>query len=182
MAALASLGELKAYLGSTNAADDAELQDLLDAYSKFAETYCSRVFAVTAHDIWRDGRGRSAMVLPQWPIVSVEALTVDGVAIPAQSTFGAHGYRFDRDSIILDGQSFGDGRSSVHIQFTAGYATIPDDLKQAVIETSALRYKERDRIGYSSKSLAGETISFIIRALPDSAKTTLNAYRAVVPA
>ena len=48
-------------------------------------------------------------------------------------------------------------------------------------EIVGLRYTLRDKQGWSSKSLAGETVSLITKDMPASVATVLNQYRAVVP-
>ena len=45
----------------------------------------------------------------------------------------------------------------------------------------ALRYKEIDRIGHRSKSIAGEVISFELTDFPKDVRTMFNQYRRTVP-
>jgi hypothetical protein len=68
----------------------------------------------------------------------------------------------------------------VRLAYTAGYAAIPAEIEQACIALVALRYKERDRIGHVSKSLAGETVAFSQKDMSDDIKTALLAYKSVV--
>lgn len=65
------------------------------------------------------------------------------------------------------------------VGITVGYQTlgIPPDLNEAVVELVYLRYKQKDWTGYSSKSLAGETVSFLTADLPNTIKGTFDAYR-----
>ena len=64
--------------------------------------------------------------------------------------------------------------------YTAGLATVPADMQLAALETIALAYKQRDHIDVSSKSLAGETISYITADLTPAARTRLAPFRRVV--
>jgi hypothetical protein len=50
-----------------------------------------------------------------------------------------------------------------------------------VNELVALRYRERDRIGHRSKSLAGERVTFVTAALPESARAMLAPWQQVAP-
>ena len=47
------------------------------------------------------------------------------------------------------------------ITFTAGYASIPADLDDAVAEVCSWAYKERDRIGIDSRTVGEETVRFL---------------------
>jgi hypothetical protein len=179
MVDLTDLASLKAYAQIGGAADDALLQGMIGAYSEAARSYCNRDFTSQDYDIVRDGQGTAKMLLPQFPVTAIAEVNVDGCAIPAQAGFGASGYRFTDTAVMLDGHVFSRGFGNVRVRFTAGYAAVPADLGEAVNEWIALRYKERDRIGHASKSLAGETVSFITKAMPDSVKSILDQYASV---
>lgn len=58
------------------------------------------------------------------------------------------------------------------------YAYVPGDVEQAVIDLVAWRFKERDRIGQRSASIAGENISFD-SGLPQSVQMVIERYRRV---
>jgi hypothetical protein len=61
------------------------------------------------------------------------------------------------------------------VTLTYGYAPAP--VEQACIEMVGLDLKSRDNLGITSKSLAGETISYSSRGLTDSVKEQLMPYR-----
>lgn len=178
---LTTLADLKAYAQITGTADDAVLQSMITAYSAAARSFCNRDFTSQDYSITRDGRGTTMMQLPQFPVTAVSSVIVDGRPIAAQSAFGLPGYRFTDTAVILDGFCFTRGFGNVHVAFTAGYASVPADVAEAVNEWIALRYKERDRIGFASKVLAGETVTFITKAMPDSVKMALSQLRSIAP-
>jgi len=178
---LTTLESFRAYAGGASTADDALIGQLITAYSAAVTSLLNRQILSGPAEIWRDGRDGQTLTLPEYPVTAVALLEIDGQAIPAQSGIGRPGYRFTDMQIILDGYRFSCGHANVHVRFTAGYASVPADIEQAVNELVALRYKERDRIGHRSKSLAGETVSFVTAALPDSAKAILAPYARVVP-
>jgi hypothetical protein len=179
MADLTDLASLKAYVQIAGGTDDSLLQGMIASYSAAARSYCNRDFTVQNYAIERDGQGTAKMLLPQFPVTAVSQVNVDGRDIPAQASFGSSGYRFTDTALILDGHIFTRGFANVQVRFTAGYAAVPADLGEAVNEWIALRYKERDRIGFASKSLAGETVAFITKAMPDSVKSVLDQYASV---
>jgi uncharacterized phiE125 gp8 family phage protein len=182
MADLTTLASVKAYIGISGSADDALIGRLITAYSGAVQRLLNRCILSSPIEIWRDGRGGQAMTLPDYPVTEIFLLEIDGQPIPAQAGIGQAGYRFTDTKIILDGYRFTAGSGNVHVDFTAGYDVVPADIEQAVNELVALRYKERDRIGHRSKSLAGETVSFITAAMPDSVKAVLAPYAQMVPA
>jgi uncharacterized phiE125 gp8 family phage protein len=182
MTDLTTLASVKAYIGMTGTTDDALIGQLIGAYSQAVCSMLNRVILSGPVEIWRDGRGGRTLSLPDYPVTDIVLLEIDGQAIPAQAGYGQAGYRFTDTKIILDGYRFTVGSGNVHVDFTAGYDEVPADIQQAVNELVALRYKERDRIGHRSKSLAGETVSFITAALPDSVKAVLAQYAQMVPA
>jgi hypothetical protein len=61
------------------------------------------------------------------------------------------------------------------------YSYTPFEIEQAVISLIGLRYRERDRIGQVSKTLAGEVVTFSTKDMTDDIKTLLSNYRKVVP-
>lgn len=180
MADLTTLANVKAWLGVTANTDDALLTRLIASASTFIQTWLNRDLAQQARVETRDGNGGNVMVFANYPVSAVASVVVDGYAIPASvDPYGA-GYRFDATRIILTGYSFPRGFGNVVLTYTAGYATTPHEIEQACIELVSLRYRERDRIGHQSKSIGGETVSFIVKDMPDSVKTILNNYRKVI--
>ena len=174
MTDLTTLEAVKAYAGVTVDTDDAVLAALITGYSDLICAYTGRDFTLQTYLRRFDGRNNDRLVLPQTPIVGVASVTIDRQAVPSDAFY------FDDTSIILDGYRFTRGNGNVQVGWTAGYVTVPAAVVQATNEMVALRYALRDHQGWSSKSLAGETVSFITKAMPDSAKVALDQYRVVI--
>lgn len=196
MTSLATLADLKTYLGlSAVSSADTELQRMLDMASTTAENFVGRSFASATYTERRNGwgfgkanninqgcsdygndSGSDMMRVHQWPITAITSVTISGTVISAGDGVST-GYWFENDTIyLLDGQVFTRGRKNVIVVYTAGYTTIPADVVHAVIEIAAQAYREKDWIGHQSKSLAGETTSFLRGFIPDSAKVALLNY------
>lgn len=180
MTDLTTLSSAKGYLGLGVSTDDAVISSLISAYSEWARSYMNRDIALTSYTRLFSGRNTARLILPQWPIVSITSLTVGVQAITAQSGYGQLGFRFDEDSIVLDGYRFERGDSNIAVAWSAGWATIPYDMAQAINEIVGLRYRMRDKLEWSSKGLAGETVTLITRDMPASVKTVLDQYSARV--
>jgi len=61
------------------------------------------------------------------------------------------------------------------------YGYVPGELARCCIEWAADQYQYRTRIGQHTKSLGGqESVSFIVKDIPDLVKTVLQPYRRIV--
>lgn len=181
---LTTLGDVKAWLSLplTTTADDALLARLITAASAFLAAWLNRQILTASYTQTFNGNGKTALLLPQYPITAVQSLTIDSQTIPplAPGQSGA-GFTVDVTTLYLSGTAFNRGIQNVTVTWTAGYASVPPDIEQACIDLVALRYRERDRIGLASKGMAGETTSYSQRDLPANAATLLQVYRRVAP-
>ena len=180
---LTTLSDLKAWLSIplSTTTDDALLTRLITAASKYIQSWLNRTIASATYNETRDGNGGTRMLLGNYPVTGVAALSIDGIAISPSAGPGQPGYVFNQYSISLIGYRFTRDYSNVAITYTAGYSSVPQELAQACIEMISLRYKERDRIGLVSKGLAGETTAFSQKDMPASVQTILGNYKRVVP-
>jgi hypothetical protein len=106
---------------------------------------------------------------------------VDGVAVPLSSDGIQAGYMFSETMLYLIGYTFTKGFQNVSISYTAGYENVPGDIEQACIDLVSLKYKERERIGIQSKTLATESITYRIWDLNKETQQILREYQKVTP-
>lgn len=177
---LTTLANVKQWMGITSNAGDADLSRLITAASNAVISYLNRDLFSGQYDLRFNGKGGVTVVLPQYPVTAVSSVIVNGVPIPV-GTDMSDGYFFDEGNVYLRGYTFSRGVQNVRIQFTAGYATTPPEIEQAVIELVSLRHKERERIGITSKGLAGETITFTQKDFTSSVKNVLSQFKKVAP-
>ena len=174
---LTTLANAKLWLGINTASDDAQIQRLITAASDFIAQYCRRNFAVTAYTQSKyNGNGNRMLVLRNWPLISVELLQIDNVTVPETE------YTFYERMIYLKSRVFIRGLNNVTVNYTAGYTSTPPSVEQACIDLVALKYRERDRIGHASKSINGETVSFLIAEMHPNTRKVLDEFRDKVPA
>jgi uncharacterized phiE125 gp8 family phage protein len=176
MADFTTISDVKAYLGITSATDDALLTRLIAAASQWIRSNLNRDITSQAYTDKLDGTGTSRVILSQFPVTAVTSVTVDGTDQAASNI----AFR-DATVALTDGTKFTKGFANVVVTYTAGYATTPGDIAQACIELVAWRYKEKDRIGHASKTIAGEVVAFQTQDVPNDVKTLLNNWRKVVP-
>jgi len=179
---LTTLANLESWLGlASGNADEALLSRLITAASAYIETWCDRQFASQAYSETRDGTGARRMAFAQTPVTAVSSVVIDGQIIPPGDAVSMPGYFFTPTMLTLNGYTFGRGLGNVALVYTAGFAATPPDIEQACIELAAFRYRELERVGVASKSLGGETTSFVIKDIPPDVATILAAWRRVVP-
>lgn len=185
MSTLADINDLKALLGITGSGEDALLANLISGASAFAESYMARTVLVTSYTEKYNGNGKARMMLVHRPIVSVSSLTINERVI-SPSVNNQAGYLYSDMEVFLIGYEFDEGFQNVSINYSAGLAAsepgqVPYDIQQAVQELAALKYRRRDSEGNKSKSLAGETVSFVIADMPAPAKAVFDLYKQVAP-
>jgi len=175
MSDLTTLAAVKAYLKTPNSAADDLLSDLITRASAAVENYCQRSLLSSSRVEFRDGTGGAVMLLREYPIQSIQSVVIDGNLIPPSAyalynrTLKLTGYRFTRDQM------------NVCITYTAGYLTVPPDVEQACIESVAQMYKRAEHIDVSSKSLQGESTTYIQTDISAAAQQMLNNYKIVAP-
>ena len=175
-----TLAKVKEYLGITDTASDTLLTDLLARLQAAAETYLDRKIEQATYTEQYDGDGTDRLVTLQWPIISVTTLHDDtDRAFGASTLIAAADYVLykDRGVIRLDGLTFASGIQNVKVVYVAGYATVPTDLAQALIELVADRFRQKEHQGLESLSIGAYSVSFIGEDLPDEVKATLDGYR-----
>ncbi|HLY53954.1 MAG TPA: head-tail connector protein [Stellaceae bacterium] len=183
MSDLAGLADLEAWLGlPAGNPDEALLERLVGAVGSAAQAWCARSFASLEWTETRDGTGGRRLAFANTPVTAVSGVTIDGVAIPPSPGAPERGYLWSETAVTLIGWRFTRGLANVELAYTAGYATVPPDVTQAVLEWAAHAYREKDRIGMTSESLGGQTTSFLVKDMPLRVAALLQPYRHVVPA
>lgn len=178
---LTKLDAVATWLNVTSDAEKVILSQLITAYSTWIQSWLSRNIPEQDYSDSFDGTGSNRLLMPQWPITDVASVAVNGVSIPKASSVTESGYRWSDTAIILNGYKFARGDANVEITYTAGYSPIPADLARTCVDMVAIHYREKDRVGVASKSLAGETISYSLVDMPQQVKTILNQYRKTCP-
>lgn len=177
--AIASLFAVKSYLDIQSPDEDGRIVAILAAVESQVVKHLGYNPERSSHFERMNGNGQQFIVpTVGFPLASVDSLVIDGVTIPAEGA--APGYYVDEGVLRLSGSyRFTKGFGNVKLSYQAGFSPVPDAIKQAVIEMTALRLKEIERIGVSSKWLAGESVSYALTQMPESAKGYLEPFRKV---
>lgn len=179
---LTTVAKVKSYLGQVSSSEEGEIQRIITAVSHLLVHLIDRPIKAQACRHMATGSGRDRIFLPFYPIISITYVRIDGNVIPA-ATVGATdiGYLLDGNTILLRGVVASRNQMNVDISYVAGYESVPPPLEQAALELVAQRYRERERVGLSSRGIGGESLSFAREQVPPSVDLVLNHYRRVVP-
>lgn len=133
---LATLQNVRAWLGVSDTKSDAVLSRLITAISAQVLSYLSRDYLYSGPRVdTRDGTGTQEILLRTWPVTSVQSVLLDNVAIPQasqQSTNVAFPYGWvlsewsgsppgSNQTISLTGWTLTPGKKNVQVNYTAGY-------------------------------------------------------------
>lgn len=173
--ALVSLADTKAHLGipALDTTQDMRVERLINTASQLIEDHTDRKLTYQSYDVRRDGRRADRLVLPEWPVVAITSVYDDASwEFQPQTVIDPTEYGVEEESVLVlkNGRKFARGNRNVRVTYTAGYRTltgmvgdpIPSTLSYAclMIVDWLDGIKADRRLGVSSKSKNGESISF----------------------
>ena len=198
---LTTLSNAKAWLNipATQTSEDALLTRLVTAESLlFLQAVNRANLNQASYTEKRNGNGGSVLMVRNYPIISVQSLTIDTVVISASPDGVRSGYVFDDYTISLVGgphssgmssganaylpaYAFNKGYGNIVVSYTAGHANVPGEVEQAVIELIAFRYRERGRIGLISEHTGQQTTAYSQKDVPAGVQRVIEQYARKVP-
>lgn len=182
---ITTYADVKDYLGLANDSDQYTLTRLINAASDFIKNSLNWDIEATIYTETRNGIGSDRMVLKHWPVNFITSVTVDTTVILPASDSTQAGYLYDDSTIYLNGYRFTRGRQNVTVVYSAGFTdntiALPSEISQLCIDLVALKYKERDRIGQTSQTFAGQTVAFKTWDLTKDQKGILSVYQRRTP-
>ena len=181
---LVTLQEAKDFCKVTSSSEDNLLSALILRASAIVESRCNRRFSLdTYHELY-SGDGGSSLTLDNFPVVDVCHLSqdIDKETKTTNDLESPNDFAVQVDTGIVElfDDTFGDSEvRNVYIKYTAGYASIPDDIKNVVLDLVAKkRLDVQDkRIGVYSKGTMGDTITFSYKDINDTDDQILQEYR-----
>lgn len=177
---LTTLADVRAWLSITATTDDALIQRLITSASNYIQSWLNRKLTVTNYTKIFCGNGGEIQAFPDYPVIDVTYVRM-GTIVLSRSDGVSPGYLFDEKFLYLINTRFTRGLQNINIAYSAGYAAIPEEIKQACIDLVALRYRERNRVGEVSKAIGGETVTYSQKDFPEGVRTILNNYKKVIP-
>jgi uncharacterized phiE125 gp8 family phage protein len=183
--ALTTLATAKSHLSisPSDALQDVRLELLINAASEKIERYTNRILVSqgTIAEL-QHGRRENILLLKQWPIIAISAVSVDYTAVhtaPA-NVLAASDYAIsdDLNSVLLINQTFPVGFNNIKITYTAGYVTVPSDLELACLWLVEWYYLMRTRgdMGRTTASKGGESVG-VLDHMPPMISEMLEYYK-----
>ena len=166
---------------------DTSLSLGISVASVLFQKHCNRLFFSQAYTATMDGDGSQTLILPQYPVTALTSVTLiasDGTETPYDNTY----FRFKTNGIVrwapATAYMFPYGFQNVQVQYTAGFATLPAPVEEAMCNMIVFlldmqtvdTHLQSERLGeyaatYMTKS-SGESDGW-----PDIVTTLLAKYR-----
>lgn len=161
MIQLVSLDDARTWLGSSaQPCSDGQLTHMLEVASDTIVRFIGYDPTPASYTRIFNGRDNQRMILPDRPVTAVTSVIIDGVAIPPSSSPCEQGFVFDDKSVMLRSKRFVRGWQNVAISYAAGFAAMPADIQDAVIQLVKLQYFAIDR----DPDLRGENVTGVYSA------------------
>jgi hypothetical protein len=196
---LASLANIKLFLGITDNSKDSLLTLLGTAVSKQIETYTGRTFESTVYTNEEyDGNGTRELKLKHFPVVTFTKLErnnaedntddwteldssdywVDTNSGVVSRVSGFLDYEPTAENDLSNESLFTWGKNRYRATYTAGYATVPEDVQLVTMLSVSNLFKTGKNPNLKSESLGDHSITFKDSlGLDDYSKSILDSYR-----
>jgi Phage gp6-like head-tail connector protein len=175
---LATIDQLKEYLGDGADKDDTLLTRIVAAASDVIENYCGRTFGSTAYAEFYDGTGTRTLCLRNFPIIGTPVVLESGSALTVgQDASTAPDVLLypEVGQLVRPWFYWLPYRNWYKISYTAGFAAVPPVILQACLDVSALMLREKEHVGLSQKTSGVQTVTYI-RKLPEQIQRGLDGY------
>lgn len=157
-------------------------EELINQASALAEGIADRNLVAREVTEIHDGPGGNALLLKQWPIVSVSSVHIDGErAWGPETEISAYYYEGGSGVLYYDG-GFGKQRQSVRVVYTGGLSEVPSDLKEAAVELVSwlwTRQRSNNIAVRTTEGLDGTRTEHEL-TIPLQARRTIEGYRRIL--
>lgn len=195
MTDLITLEQYKIHKGIKNPEKDDVIQNLITSISQLVKTYCATAFVdyyvTPIVETITIEFPTTAISLTEGPVVGIVSVEERANYSSAYTTLteGAFNFYLDRSSDMLHRtnssgwQNWPVGPGAVRVEYTAGYAEIPADLKLAVFDLVSYylyeEYKERRQLAGASITNQNSSTQWRNVDFPDHIKRVLDLYKQI---
>lgn len=178
--ALVSLAEAKSYLKIDDASMDDQIILFINAATQIFETYTGRKLLEREHIEQYTANG-GFVILNQYPVSVITNIWEDSSRIfGPDALLDPTDYYCDRNAgiVMMLDADFVSAPGAVKVQYTAGFAATPDDLRLACLMTIRGLVDRWVKGGESVSSLVfnNQTIGYVDRWVPEAVIVTLDRY------
>lgn len=167
---------------SSDTSKDEQIKSFINRALGILERYIGRQIKSREYTEYYDGDGTDQLLVNHWPIISVASLHDDpDRAFTSETLIDSTDYNIYANEGMIrlfnDEGVFVTGEQNIKLVYTAGYATIPDDLELAATILVAHFYNKSAGEGHTSLGLGGFNKSFNMAAIPDEVRFIVEPYR-----
>lgn len=182
--AIVSVGDLKNYMGIDTPIYDEKLTMIVNAMTDYIESRCGRRFKSTAYIEYVNGDDSDALQMKQYPITAIASVeensntdnTGNWATLSSTEYFNI-GTDLDAGIIRKTCKTF-KGTANYRVTYTAGYITLPSDLKYACYMLASEAFNRSRSAGVKSESLGDHSITFeSISMENDNVEKIIQKYR-----
>ncbi len=175
--------EVETYARITTGSENTLLDLLISKASEIINSFCGRKLESTEYEELYQGNGGYELMLDHFPLISVTALSLnidkenktysdvqDAVNLLLKKKVGI---------IELYNNVFSLNKLwNIYIKYTAGYTTIPEDIKLICLDMVAKKYfdSKQNRFGMESRQVMGQSITYNFKDISDENKNILKKY------
>lgn len=193
MADLITLEDYKEYKGINGVENDARFNVLIASVSQLVKTYCANSFidyySSPKTELFNIEGPINLVQLTESPVNAISSVEERTLYYGSYTALTSSDYYLDADTDTVyrvseaSYKNWPIGPGSVKIVYTAGYETIPEDLKLAVFDIITYydkeEYKERMTIGGTSINNQFSSTQWRNVGFPDHIKRILDLYKLV---
>lgn len=179
--AFLTLEQAKRWLGipSTETGPEDLVSELINEASDAIERITSRKLKALELTEYREGRDTNRLLFREYPVNSVASVRIDASSVftDPSTLLAATEYNVQNGMELVLSRRIPRGDRNVKLVYNAGYTTIPPVLERAckLIIEHAYQMRTDRRIGQSSKSKAGESVSFT-DGIPKAAQELIDPF------
>lgn len=161
--AIITLDDFKLFNNISDTTKDELYQLYIDAACDLVKKYTHRDLESTEYTEVYDGPRSCSLVLNQFPVSEIDTILVDTEEIEVyDATDNPSGYQLDSANGIVHLTSMWPaGRKIINIVYTAGFDTIPADLKYATLSVASYMRNLKNRQGIRSESLGTYNVNLM---------------------
>lgn len=181
---LITKAEYKAYKNLTTPNHDAEIDALIPKVSELVKTYCNRTFLDYAEEAKTEyfNGGVGALILKEWPVIAIDSVeySADYGQTYTPITEFVDWVHDDGYIAAISPTGFARQLRGYKVTYKAGYETLPEDLKLAVMDLLNY-YRQNDAAVHSTKAPGTNSVQIeyiSTTTLPAHIRRILDLYKA----
>jgi len=180
---LVTLSDYKAYTGKNSTTDDAAITIIIPKASELVKSICRRSFIDYVNDVKVEQFNSAPLLLAEPKVLQVQNVEIStdyGQTYTELMEYQDYVLDNNADQVVLLTNTEYSRINAFKVAYTAGYETLPEDLKIAVLDLVTY-YLRNDAIANSAKSAGSSNVQITYitnNSLPAHISRVLDVYTA----